>query len=458
MFEVKRALRDLTVLAATVVLCTSVIASGPAGAASPHSGPVPAPPLPAPSPQSVFNGYVLGAFQTARLGTPHEIFRELTKDDPFYNAPHPSRSASPGTLLRSKKVDVMFQGVKPGRLSAYKIMYISTGVDGRVPVVATGIVMIPDSGPPPRSKSIIGYQEANDSVGGGCHPSSQWTGRNPLDGASWSALGPLALMLGTGEAVVIPDVGNDGDRRPHGVFAGKFAGHTLLDALRAATQVTAAGLNPRAPIGLFGVAGGGVGAAEAATAARTYAPELNIKATVLEGMVVDPRNFLRVADGSIGSGFGFALLLGLEPWYPDMKVDSLLNPAGLAVANLFRTQCQDTYFLMPLVPLKALFNNGISPADQPTFQRAFTDNRLGPGSAPSAPVLISSCAKDDSFMSLVPAKDARGLAQTWRDKGADVTYAPTDCSMARMLTDLYGWGSDLFGMQMVQWLSRHVGG
>ncbi len=121
-------------------------------------------------------------------------------------------------------MDVLFTGYKPGQLDAYKIMYVTTGIDGSTPVVSTGIMMIPIDGTPASEKKVISYQEANDSVGGYCHPSSHWTGGDPLDGASWSALGPLALMFGKGYAVVISDVGNNGDRDPHGVFAGKFAG------------------------------------------------------------------------------------------------------------------------------------------------------------------------------------------------------------------------------------------
>ncbi|SLH35500.1 Uncharacterised protein [Mycobacteroides abscessus subsp. abscessus] len=77
---------------------------------------------------------------------------------------------------------------------------------------------------------------------------------------------------------------------------------------------------------------------------------------------------------------------------------------------------------------------------------------LGRSGTPGAPVLIASCAADDSFMSLVPARDARELADTYRAAGADVTYAPTDCSMVTMLTNLYQWGTDLFGMQTIDWL------
>ncbi|RDI63183.1 lipase family protein [Nocardia pseudobrasiliensis] len=403
----------------------------------------------------VFNGFVVGTIQDSPAATPEEAFRALMFDDPFYQEPPLTGAEQPGTVLKAKPVDVMFLGVKPNSVEAYKLMYVTTALDGVTPVISTGILMIPKDGRANSDRRVISYQEANDSVGWSCHPSTQWTGGDPLDGSSWSALGPLALMFDKGYAVMISDVGNDGDRRPHGVFAGKFAAHAQLDGVRAALNHREAGLDPNAQIGLFGIAGGGVGAAMSAELQPRYAPELNVKSAMLEGMVVNPRNFMRVADGSVGSGFVFATLLGLEPWYPEMKLDEKLNPAGLAVANAFRTQCQTpAYFGMPMIPLNLLFSSGLNPADEPAFQAVFEDNVLGRSGTPKAKVMITSCAADDSFMSLVPARDSRELADTYRSQGTEVSYQPTDCSMGRMLTDLYGWGTDLFGMQTIDWIDR----
>ncbi|MFF0499063.1 lipase family protein [Nocardia aobensis] len=420
------------------------------------SGTAAAEPVPPQTPtlNEVFNGFVVGSLQGASPASPQEAFQALRADDPFYREPPLTGAEKPGTVVKSKKVDVLFTGVKPANLDAWKLMYVTTERDGVTPAISTGILMIPRDGKPANEKHVVSYQEANDSVGWNCHPSTQWTGGDPLDGASWSALGPLALMFGKGYAVMISDVGNDADPSPHGVFAGKYAAHTQLDGTRAALNFDAAGLNPQAQVALFGIAGGGVGTGFSAELQPSYAPELNVKSTVLEGMVVDQRNFVRVADGSVGSGFAFATLLGLEPKYPEMQLDSKLNPAGQAVAKVFRGQCQDAYFSMPFVPLRTMFDSGLNPADEPAFQPVFDDNRLGRSGAPTSKVLITSCAKDDSPMSLVPAADSRELADTYRAQGTDVTYQPTDCSMVTMLTDLYGWGTDLFGMQTIDWMDR----
>nr|WP_241665804.1 lipase family protein [Prescottella subtropica] len=410
-----------------------------------------------PSLGEVFNGFVVGALDSGNAVGRGEAFRALTARDPFYDEPALTGRERPGTVLKAQPVDVMFLGYQPGRIDAHKLMYVTTGLDGVTPEISTGIVMIPVDGTPVSQKKVVSYQQANDSVGAYCHPSSQWTGRNPLDGSAWSALGPLALMFGKGYAVVISDVGNDADPDPHAVFAGRFAGHAQLDAVRAAFAAPRIGLDARAPISLFGIAGGGVGAAFAAETQPQYAPELNVRSAVLEGMVVDQRNFLRVADGSVGSGFAFATLLGLEPKYPQMRIDEKLTPVGRAIADAYRAQCQTpAYFTAPFVPLKTFFAGGQSPADIPEFQPVFDDNRLGTR-APRAKVLIASCARDDSPMSLVPAQDARDLADRYRAGGTDVTYAPSDCSMGRFLTDLYGWGTDLFGMQTIDWVDRTFG-
>ena len=139
-----------------------------------------------------------------------------------------------------------------------------------------------------------------------------------------------------------------------------------------------------------------------------------------------------------------------------MKIDDKLTPAGKALADVFRTQCQTpAYFGTPFVPLRTLFKGGKSPADIPEFQHVYRDNLLGTKS-PKSPVLIASCAKDDSPMSLVPAADSRKLAATYRAGGTRVDYQPTDCSMLHFLTNMYGWGTDLFGMQTIDWLDARL--
>ncbi|WP_424322993.1 lipase family protein [Gordonia sp. (in: high G+C Gram-positive bacteria)] len=441
----------LVALASAVVIGLSALVPLTAGSASA------APPNRTPGLNEIFNGFVIGTFQSGKMGSPDEILKPLTSTDPFYREPALNGSEKPGTLLKSKKVAVQFVGFQPGNVDAYKIMFVTTALDGKADI-STGLIMIPRDGRSNANRKIVSYQMANDSVGANCHPSAMWTGSDPMDGASWSALGPLAQMFGKGYAVVMSDVGNNGDPKPHGVFAGKYNARSNLDATRAALTLGEAGLSKTSPIGMFGIAGGGVGTGHAIELKDQYAPELNVKAAVIEGMVPNYRNFIETADGSVGSGFAMATLLGLEPHYPDMRVNDHLNDAGRKVADYYRTKCQTPgYFTLPMVPLNTLFKGGQSPARIPAFQRAYRDNNLGEGTpAKGVRVLIGSCRADDSPMSLVPAADSRKLAKAWRSRGGKVDYQPTDCSMVNAVVNIYGWGTDLFGMQTLDWLAARL--
>ena len=116
------------------------------------------------------------------------------------------------------------------------------------------------------------------------------------------------------------------------------------------------------------------------------------------------------------------------------------------MADVFRAQCQmPAYF--GCRSCRCTFSTRASTGRRTRFQRAFDDNVLGRSGAPTSKVFITSCAKDDSPMSLCTGSDARELADTYRSRGTDVSYQPTDCSMDPHVTDLYGWGTDLFGMQ-----------
>lgn len=430
---------------ALVVLAGAIVGTGsPAGA---REDPVPISELGPIIATLIGNGisapnlaYVLGGF--------------IPRHDPFYDAPALTAADVPGTVLKVQPVTAQFIVLRP-RVDAWRLMYVTRdltrGGDNRV--VATGILFLPRDGRPNAERPLIGYQEANDSLGSYCGPSNQWVGRDFLDDSLRSAAGPLMMMLNRGAAVMMSDDGNDGSPPPHSPFAGLQGGPALLDGLRAALRVPGVGLDPHTPIGLFGIAGGGVHSGFAAELAPTYARELNLKAQVLEGMVTDPEHFVARADGGIGSGFAFADILGLGVAYPRMNVQAHLSPLGATVATSYRRGCQTPwYFLMPYVPLSALFT-AADPATNPDFRDAFAQNRLdGHVGTPRVATMISSCTSDSSPLNLIATKDILALIATYRGRGVDVSFEPTSCRIADFLTRLYRSGTDLFGMQQVGWL------
>ncbi len=115
---------------------------------------------------------------------------------------------------------------------------------------------------------------------------------------------------------MMSDTANDGDPAPNG-----FLDRPVLrrrNARRPARRDRATRGRVRAdvPIGIYGIAGGGVAAGFAAEKQASYAPELDVVGTVLQAMVIDSATFERKADGGIGAGFVFANSLGYAPATP----------------------------------------------------------------------------------------------------------------------------------------------
>lgn len=411
----------------------------------------PAAAAPTITPDRVFTPFIQDTIRDGRLASPDELLPTLPRDDPFYRPPADLDPYTPhGTLLRARPVQIQYLAVQPAHIRAWQLLFVSTGLDGLARPVS-GLLMIPDTAPADGPRSLVGYVEANDSLADGCNPSFQWTGGDQIDPALASAMGPVAQMFSDGHAVMMSDYVNDGEPGPHPFSVSSLSGPSVLDGLTAAMQIEEARLAPDIPIGLFGIAGGGVAAGAAAERAAEYAPHLNIRGTVLQAMVVDPASFERTADGGIGAGFVFANALGYAAGYPeDIDLDAELTPAGMALADVFHRSCQAVYLGTPFVPLGALFVNG-RPADNPAFRRAYEENRLGQG-IPNAPVLISSCR--DDF--LVPYRDAENLGNYYRSGGTDVTFEPSGCSLGDVLSDPYKAGTELFGMQTVPWLTEKL--
>lgn len=420
-------------LAATAIAAAALLVGAPTVAAAPDVVDM----------NDVFGPFVLSTFRDGGIAPPEQWRPRHPTTDPWYQAPSVAGLA-PGTLLKARPAAVQVYGVQPAHVRAYQLMYVTTDFDGSR-VVSTGILMIPEDGTAPRDRKLIGYSEANDSLGPGCMPSTQWTGGNQDDPSLFSALGPVAQMFGNGWAVMMSDTANDGDSTPNGFSIGQFSGAATLDGLRAAIALPDAGFESDVPIGIYGIAGGGVAAGFAAEKQASYAPELNVVGTVLQAMVIDSATFERKADGGIGAGFVFANSLGYAARYPEIDLDAELTPLGRQIADVFNRTCQQTYLLMPFMPLSALYTHG-RPADNPAFARAYAENRMGQ-QAPQAPVLITSCR--DDF--LVPYSDVENLIAAYRAGGTDVTVLPSHCGVGDVLTNPYRVGTELLGMQNVDW-------
>src|SRR6478752_7001774 len=255
---------------------------------------------------------------------PHEAMKRgvrplLPRDDQFYDPPLGFQHAAPGTVLRSRDVEVAFLGLIPQKMTATQLLYRTTDMNG-APEASVTTVIAPAERGPERVCPVVSYQCAIDAVTSRCFPSYALRRRAVAVGA----LAQLELLLITaalaeGWAVSIPDhEGRDG------MWGAPYEpGYCTLDGIRAALGAERLGLSPSAPggstpVALWGYSGGGLATAWAAELCADYAPELDIVGAVLGSPVGDLGHTFRRLNGTFLAGLPAMVIAALIHIYPDL--------------------------------------------------------------------------------------------------------------------------------------------
>lgn len=342
---------------------------------------------------------------------------QLPHDDPFYDAPTGFQHAEPGTVLRSRDVEVAFLGLIPQQVRAVQLLYRTTDMKGR-PDAAVTTVLLPADREHVGSAPLISYQCAIDAITSRCFPSYALRRRAVAPGAiPQFELLLIAAAIAEGWAVSVPD---------HEGRAGTWGtpyepGYRILDGLRAATGSERLDLAPEAPIGLWGYSGGGLATAWAAEVSGSYAPELNIVGAVLGSPVGDLGHTFRRLNGTLASALPALVVAALADVYPGLRriIDEHANADGHellerlhhmttveAVLRLMRTDMGD----MLDQPLEQILAT-------PEVRHVFDEIKLG-AAVPSPPVLIIQAVHDE----IISVGGIDELAETYASGGASVTY------------------------------------
>ncbi|MGW7455400.1 lipase family protein [Streptomyces sp. NPDC054787] len=297
---------------------------------------------------------------------------------------------------------------QPTGTKAWKIHYRSTTADG-APNVVSGTVIVPQdgrTGPRP----LITYAVGTVGLGDSCAPS------NNLPYGTAMEANLIQQLTQRGWAVVVTDYEGLGTPGVHTYTVGPSAGHAVLDAARAAQRLPEAGLSPSGPVGIMGYSQGGQASSWAAELHGSYAPELQVKGTATGGV---PADLLKVAEfnnGSYGSGLIFMAAAGQDAAFPELDLDSYLNPAGRLLVSGMKENC------VAIDAIAGSFKR-ISdlttrdPLAQPDWQARLNGSRLG-RTAPAAPVYQYHALGDE----LIPYGVGRGLRSDWCARGANVEF------------------------------------
>jgi triacylglycerol lipase len=353
---------------------------------------------------------------------PHEELQrgarpQLPDRDPFYVPPAGFQHAAPGTVLRSRDVELAFVGLVPQKISATQLLYRSTDMHGNAHATVT-TVMRPAQRDPEKPTPLVSYQCAIDAVAGRCFPSyALRRGAKAIGALAQLEFFLIAAALAEGWAVSVPD--HEG---PDGTWGAPYEpGYHILDGLRAALSHQPLELVADAPIGLWGYSGGGLATAWAAEVAGEYAPDLDIVGAVLGSPVADLGHAFRRLNGSFYSGLPGMVVAALTHVYPELNKVIQEHATEQGKAMLLRIERMTTAHAVLRFIGMDMGKMIDAPLEQilqtPEVQNVFDSIKLGT-TVPTPPVLIVQAVHDR----IVSVDDIDELSETYRSGGASVTY------------------------------------
>ncbi|MET0899132.1 MAG: lipase family protein [Mycobacterium sp.] len=347
----------------------------------------------------------------------HGVRPQRPHDDFFYQPPEGFEHAEPGTVLRSREVELAFLGLIRQRFTATQLLYRTTDMHGHPDATVTTL-LVPAERTDQQPCPIVSYQCAIDAVADRCFPSyALRRGARSLGSLAQLEFLLIAAALAEGWAVSVPD--HEGVRGTWG--APLEPGYHVLDGLRAATSMQNLGLSDNAALGLWGYSGGGLATAWAAEVAGTYAPELNIVGAVLGSPVGDLGHTFRRLNGTFFSGLPALVVAALTHIYPDLDrvIQEHATDEGKAMlVSIEKMTTVGAVLRLIRKDMDAMVDRPLQELlDSPEVQQVFADIKLGT-CAPKPPVLIVQAVHDR----IVSVDDIDELAQTYMAGGSDVTY------------------------------------
>jgi alpha-beta hydrolase superfamily lysophospholipase len=368
-------------------------------------------------------GNLAGATGAEWIGRPpHEELQRkvrplLPSDDPFYQPPPGYQHAAPGTVLRSRDVELALLGLIPQRITATQLLYRTMDLNGK-PEAAATTVIVPSERAPGQVCPLLSYQCAIDAMTSRCFPSYALRRRaKALGSISQLELFLIIAAVAEGWAVSVPD--HEGLQ---GMWGAPFEpGYRVLDGIRAAQSSERVALSPEAPVALWGYSGGGLASAWAAEMCGDYAPELDIVGAVLGSPVGDLGNTFRRLNGGLFAGLPALVVAALAHTYPELDrvIKEHANDDGRALLEqLEKMTTAEAVVRMAGKDMGDFLDEPLEATlSRPEVSRVFDSIKLG-AAVPTPPVLIVQAVHDY----VIDVHDIDALADAYSAGGADVTY------------------------------------
>lgn len=315
----------------------------------------------------------------------------------FYEPPSPLPDGAPGDVLRAEPVRMKSFGFPVRDALAWRVLYLSRDAHDR-PIAVSGTVIVPkkrDTATMP----IVAYAAGTQGLGDQCAPS-----RTIATGAMYESPN-IQQLLRRGYAVAMSDYEGLGTPGEHTYVVGKSAGRAVLDVVRAARNLPDAGLPDRQQVGVIGYSEGGNGAAWAGELQPSYAPDVPLAGVAAGGVPGDLVSVSETLNGSIFAAFMLAAAVGFNEAYPELDLESYLNPSGQRAYARGKRLC--TAEMVAAFAFQSIGRlTTTNPLETPMWKARLEENRAGKV-APRAPVFMWH-GRNDDLVSYPQAERLRG--------------------------------------------------
>lgn len=288
----------------------------------------------------------------------------VVSDDALYVPPTPLPAGKPGDLIWTTKPKVV------NGTTVTKILYLSTTANGSRTAVS-GVVYVPSSVKP--DAPVLSYAHGTTGLADRCAPSKGDAG-GELDQAA-------AVFLSEGYVVAATDYEGLGTPGVHPYVVGRSEAAGVLDAIRAARQLT----KTKGKSVVWGHSQGGGATLWAAELAPTYAPDANVVGAAAGAPAVELRLLSTALRTSPYFGYIFMASAGFKAAYPQIDLSSVLTPAGLEAATFAADNCFETVLTYRGKPAGDFIQ--ADPASVEPFASLLEDNTPG-NLATSVPIFI----------------------------------------------------------------------
>jgi Secretory lipase len=338
----------------------------------------------------------------------------LPTSDPFYKYTGSLAKIKPGTVLRTRTVNVTeFKGVS----TATQVLYRTTTELGK-PAVTVATLLKPEL---PVNTGLVSYQTAYDALGPKCDPSYAFRGGDPTDnsGGNDEEADIISLYLAKGDPVVVPDY--EGERFDW--TASQQAGYATLDGIRAAEHVL--GLTQKTtPVGMVGYSGGSIATEFAAELSTKYAPDLDLVGAADGGVPVDFAHNLKYINGTTAyAGVIPAAMVGLGRAF-GVNVEPYLSAYGRRITKEVASECINSFAGdYPHLTYQKM----LKPRDKDIFKikplvKIMNHLIMGRTGTPKIPMMFGVGNYDGTGDTLMIDDDVKQLAYEYCERGTKVTF------------------------------------